>query len=60
MGLIAKTKLKIPSGLTIVQKDYPSSAHTVTEAKPTSPDQESEFLESHVQHTLDQFTYIQG
>ena len=33
MGLIAKTKLKIPSGLTIVQKDYPIGAHTVTRSK---------------------------
>ena len=46
MGLIAKTKLKIPSGLTIVQKDYPIGAHTVTKAKPTSPDQEPAFLKS--------------
>ena len=46
MGLIAKTKLKIPSGLTIVQKDYPIGAHTVTKAKPTSPDQELAFLKS--------------
>ena len=33
MGLIAKTKLKIPSGLTIVQRDYPISSHTVTRSK---------------------------
>ena len=30
MGLIAKTRLKLPSGLTIVQRDYPIGAHTVT------------------------------
>ena len=30
MGLIAKTKLKFPSGLTVVPKDYPIGAHTVT------------------------------
>ena len=30
MGLIAKTKLKLPSGLTVVQRDYPIGAHTVT------------------------------
>ena len=30
MGLIAKTKLKLPNGLTVVQRDYPISAHTVT------------------------------
>ena len=29
-GLIAKTRLKIPSGLTVVQRDYPIGAHTVT------------------------------
>ena len=30
MGLIAKTKLKLPSGLTLVQRDYPIGAHIVT------------------------------
>ena len=30
MGLIAKIRLKLPSGLTVVQRDYPISAHTVT------------------------------
>ena len=30
MGLIAKTRLKFPSGLTVVQWDYPIGAHTVT------------------------------
>ena len=30
MGLIGKTKLKIPNGLTMVQRDYPIGAHTVT------------------------------
>ena len=29
MGLIAKTRLKLLSGLTVVQKDYPIGAHTV-------------------------------
>ena len=29
MGLIAKTRLKFPSGLTVVQRDYPIGAHTV-------------------------------
>ena len=33
MSLIAKTKLKIPSNLTIVQRDYPIGAHTVTHSK---------------------------
>ena len=33
MSLIAKTRLKIPSGLTIVQRDYPISAQTVTQSK---------------------------
>ena len=33
MGLIAKTKLKIPNDLTIVQKDYPIGAHIVTQSK---------------------------
>ena len=30
MGLIAKTRLKFPSGLTVVQRDYPIGAHIVT------------------------------
>ena len=30
MGLIAKKRLKLPSGLTIVQRDYPIGAHIVT------------------------------
>ena len=30
MGLIAKERLKIPSGPTIVQRDYPIGAHTLT------------------------------
>ena len=30
MGLIAKERLKIPSGLKVVQKDYPIGAHTLT------------------------------
>ena len=30
MGLIAKTKLKLPSGLIVVRRDYPNGAHTVT------------------------------
>ena len=33
IGLIAKTRLKIPSDLTIVQRDYPISAHMVTRSK---------------------------
>ena len=117
MGLIAKTRLKIPSGLTIVPRDYPIGASTVTRSKahitgsrtivsqiprdnvekegedteeeidrftsapegsaqPSSqaqaqgPDhldhliarveQMYGMLESHVQHTADQFSYIQG
>ena len=30
MGLIAKVRLKLPSGLTMVQRDYPIGAHTMT------------------------------
>ena len=30
MGLIAEIRLKLPSGLTVVQRDYPISAHIVT------------------------------
>ena len=30
MGLIAKTRLKFPSGLTMVQRDYPIGAHIMT------------------------------
>jgi len=33
MGLIAKTRLKIPSGLTIVPRDYPISANTLTRSR---------------------------
>ena len=33
MGLIAKAKLKFPSGLTVVPKDYPIGANTVIESK---------------------------
>ena len=33
MGLIAKTKLKILSGLTIVPRDYPIDANTVTRSR---------------------------
>ena len=29
MGLIVKTRFKIPSGLKVVQRDYPISDHTV-------------------------------
>ena len=32
MGLIAKTRLKLPSGLTVVQRDYPIGAYTVTQS----------------------------
>ena len=32
MGLTAKTKLKFPSGLTVVPRDYPIGAHTVTKS----------------------------
>ena len=30
MSLIAQTRLKIPSGLLVVQRDYPIGAHIVT------------------------------
>ena len=33
MGLIAKTRLKVPSGLTIVSRDYPICANIVTQSK---------------------------
>ena len=29
MGLIAKERLKLPSGLTVIQQDYPIGAHTL-------------------------------
>ena len=32
IGLIAKTKFKFPSGLTVVQRDYPIGAHIVTKS----------------------------
>ena len=34
MGLIAKTRLKVPSGFTIVPRDYPIGANTVTRSEP--------------------------
>ena len=117
MGLIAKTRLKLPSGLNVVQRDYPIGAHIVTwstahikgsrtgvssiprdhvkeeggdakeeierftiapetSTQPSSlapaqgPDRLNRFiarveqlytmLDSHVQHTPDQFVYVQG
>ena len=117
IGLIAKTRLKIPSGLTIVQRDYRIGAHMVTRSKAhitesktgisqiprddieeEGEDTEEEIdkftsalegfaqpssqkqargldrldrliarvkqmygmLESHVQHTTNQFTYVEG
>ena len=114
MGLIAKTRLKLPSGLNVVQRDYPIGAHIVTwstahikgsrtgvssiprdhvkeeggDAKeeierftiaPETSTQPSSLapaqgldrllarveqlytlLDSHVQHTTDQFAYVQG
>ena len=44
MGLIAKTRLKIPSGLTIVPRDYPIGANTVNRTKPTLLDPKPAFL----------------
>ena len=32
IGLIAKTRLKLPSNLTVVQRDYSIGAHTVTQS----------------------------
>ena len=32
IGLIAKTRFKIPSGLKVVQKDYPIGDHTVNKS----------------------------
>ena len=32
IGLITNTRLKLLSGLTVVQRDYPISAHTVTQS----------------------------
>ena len=117
MGLIAKSRLKLPSGLIVVQRDYPIGAHIVTRstahikgyrtgvslipkdcveeeggdtkeeidrftsapktsAQPSSSaptrgpdrldrllasiDQMFTMLDFHVQHTADQFAYIQG
>ena len=117
MTLIAKTKLKIPSDLIIVQRDYPIGAQMVTWSKAhiirsktdvsqiprddveeeggdteeeidrftsalegsTQPSSQAQaqgldrfdyliarveqmygMLESHVQHTMDQFTYVEG
>ena len=33
MGLIIKTRLKIPSGLTIVSRDYPIGANIMTRSR---------------------------
>ena len=43
IGLIAKTRLKLPSNLTIVQRDYSIGAHTL-KAQLTSKDPKSGFL----------------
>ena len=32
MGLLAKTRFKIPSGLKVVQKDYPIGDHTINKS----------------------------
>ena len=32
IGLIAKTRLKLPSGLIVVQRDYPIGAHTMIQS----------------------------
>ena len=114
MGLIAKERLKISSGLTVVQRDYPIGVHTLTRSiahtkgsktgvhtiprprveeeggdtedeiqrfttapKPLTQPSSSALargldkllarvehmytmLDSHVQHTTDQFAYVQG
>ena len=117
MGLIAKTRLKLLSGLNVVQRDYPIGAHIVTRstahikgsktsvssiprnhveeegenakeeiarftialetsAQPSSSapaqgpnrldrliarvEQLYTMLDSHVQHIVDQFAYVQG
>ena len=117
MGLIAKKRLKLSSGLTVVQRDYPIGAHTLTrstahikgsktgvhtiprpqveeeggntedeiERFTTTPESSAQpsplalargpdrldrllarveqmyiMLDSHVQHTADQFAYVQG
>ena len=117
MGLIVKTKLKFPSGLIMVPRDYPIGAHIVTRstthikgsktsvhtipqdrvvdegedtkeeidrftsateplAQPSSlaptqrpnklnclldrVEQMYTMLDSHMQYTVDQFTYVQG
>ena len=46
IALIAKTRLKIPSGLTIIQRDYWLVLKRWPKAKPTSPDQKLAFLKS--------------
>ncbi|KAL0012241.1 hypothetical protein SO802_007349 [Lithocarpus litseifolius] len=52
MGLIAKTRLKLSSGLAVVQRDYPIGAHTVTRS--------TAHIKGSKQHTADQFAYVQG
>ena len=84
-GLIAKTKLKLLSGLTVQQRDYPIGAHIVTRSTAhikgsktnvssstpaRGPDrlhcliarveQLYTMLDSHIQHTTNQFAYVQG
>ena len=44
MGLIAKTRLKIPNGLTIVPRDYPIGANIMTRTKPTLSNPKPTFL----------------
>ena len=42
MGLIAKTRFKFPSGLTVVQRDYPIGAHTRDHVEEEGGDTEDE------------------
>ena len=46
MALITRTRLKFPSGLTIIERDSPIGAPTMTRSKAISPDQKPAFLKS--------------
>ena len=67
MGLITKTRLKLPSGLTMVQSDYPIGAHTVTRSTThikgskigvhTIPHDRVEDEGGDIEEEIDRFTY---
>ena len=68
MDLIAKTRLKLPSGLTVIQRDYPIGAHTVTRSTThikgyktgvhTTPRDRVEEEGGDTEEEIDRFTFV--